>query len=353
VWSPGSPGSPGRRCCPVGDPARGVGDGRRVGGGPSAEGGRAVDRRRRLELALGGLWLLDGALQFQPYMFTRAFMNGILGMANMGLPGTLSNADYHVAILLTSHFVLWNAVFASLQVGIGVGLIWGRGRVADLARGVSIAWALGVWIIGEGVGGVFMGGTSLLTGAPGAALVYAVVAVVIWPPRIRVGLGRVAWVAVWVSGALLEMGSINHAPGVPGAQIADGAFGEPGLVGAFDRAVGHALAGEGGAFAAVLGAVAVFAGLGVLRGSTRKAALISAMAVAVFVGLAGQDLGGVLTGQGTDPGSAPLLILMAAVLWPSGLAIPPPRRVDNPRPVATGLALRSAALGAPLTVGSE
>jgi hypothetical protein len=29
--------------------------------------------RRRLQLTLGVLWLLDAALQYQPYMFSRAF----------------------------------------------------------------------------------------------------------------------------------------------------------------------------------------------------------------------------------------------------------------------------------------
>jgi hypothetical protein len=38
---------------------------------------------------------------------------------------------------------------------------------------------------------------------------------------------------------------------------------------------------------------------------------------AAFVGLVGQDLGGAFTGQGTDPGSAPLLILMAVAMWPA------------------------------------
>ena len=146
-------------------------------------------RRRQVEVALGVLWLLDGALQFQPHMFTREFMEGILGMANMGLPGPIARADFEVARLLTTGYSVWNAAFASLQVAIGAGLIWGRGRTVGWARGLSIVWALGVWTIGEGIGGMFMGGTSLLTGAPGAALLYAIVAVVIWPPRIRAGAG--------------------------------------------------------------------------------------------------------------------------------------------------------------------
>jgi hypothetical protein len=277
---------------------------------------RTGERRRQVEVALGVLWLLDGALQFQPYMFSRAFMAGILGMANMGLPGPLSTADFHVAEVLSRGNVVWNAIFATLQVAIGVGLIWGRGRSVTWARGVSVIWALGVWTIGEGVGALFMGGTSLLSGAPGAALLYAVIAVVIWPPRIRAGAGRVAWAVVWVGSALLELQGTNHAASVPGAQIANGANGEPGLVAAFDRAVGHALAGQGGAVAAALGLVAVFVGLGVLFDRTRTAALVTGIGVALFVGLSAQNLGGILTGQGTDPGVGPLLILLAVTLWP-------------------------------------
>ena len=46
--------------------------------------------RRHLEIALGALWFVDGLLQLQPFMFTREFYNGVLGMANMGLPGPVA-----------------------------------------------------------------------------------------------------------------------------------------------------------------------------------------------------------------------------------------------------------------------
>src|SRR5450432_311540 len=114
--------------------------------------------RRGLEITLGGLWLLDGLLQFQPYMFTHAFFDNMLGMANMGLPAPVSTGIYKVTTLLTGQPVLWNALFATLQVALGAGLIWGR--TAWLARPASAAWALGVWALGEGVGALFMPGTS-------------------------------------------------------------------------------------------------------------------------------------------------------------------------------------------------
>lgn len=290
-------------------------------------------RRRRIEVVLGLLWLLDGGLQFQPYMFTKAFMGGVLGMANMGLPRTLADADYHLAGLLAAHPAPWNAVFATAQVAIGVGLLVGRGRSTDVARGASVLWAVAVWLLGEGAGGMFMGGISLLTGAPGAALLYAVVAATIWPPRFREGLARAAWAAVWAGSGLLELVAVNHAASVPGAQITDGSFGEPGALAALNRSIGHALAGDGRLFATTLLVAAVAIGAGVLWEPTRRPAVIAGAAVAVFVAVLGQDLGQVFTGHGTDPGTGPLLALMAFSLWPARTGQPAPA----PTPVATNV----------------
>ena len=233
---------------------------------------------------------------------------------------TLARADFQVARLLTTGYSVWNAAFASLQVAIGAGLIWGRGRTVGWARGISIVWALGVWTIGEGIGGLFMGGTSLLTGAPGRG------------PSLRhrgrgdlaalaSGRGRVGphgWWCGWGrrcwSGRRPTTPPACRPPRSPMAASVnrDRSAG-------LDRAVGHVLVGQGAAFAAVLGVVAVLVGLGVLWERTRRGALVTGMVVAAFVGLAGQDLGQVLTGQGTDPGTGPLLILLAVTLWPASV----------------------------------
>ena len=79
------------------------------------------------------------------------------------------------------------------------------------------AWSIGVWFLGEGLGGVTGGTATFLSGAPGAAALYAVLALAAWPTldspsRTRVeGLfapGRtddgiaswfaVAWATTWV-----------------------------------------------------------------------------------------------------------------------------------------------------------
>jgi hypothetical protein len=78
----------------------------------------------------------------------------------------------------------------------------------------------------------------------------------------------------------------------------------------------HALAGQGAAFAVAAAVAQLAIGLAVLRPRWRRAALGAGIALAVTYGLFGQDLGGLLTGRATDPGTAPLLVLLALALWP-------------------------------------
>ncbi|MGW0131448.1 hypothetical protein [Streptomyces sp. NPDC003299] len=221
-----------------------------------------------MEITLGALWLVDGALQFQLSMFTRGFFVDMLGMANMGLPGPVSTVEYDLTSMLAAHPALWDALFAALQVALGAGLLWRR--TARAALGLSILWALSVWIVGEGVGGLFMGGTNLLTGAPGAALLYALIAVTIWPRR--------------ASGGALG-GPVSTGGGVPGAPVSTHG-GVPGASasGGVGACAGWSVADEG-----------------VLGGALARA---------------GQDLGGLLTGHATDPGTGPVLALFAVTLWP-------------------------------------
>ncbi|MGW2724425.1 hypothetical protein [Streptomyces sp. NPDC001492] len=279
--------------------------------------------RRGVEIALGVLWLLDGALQFQPSMFTRGFFVDTLGMANMGLPGPVATVEYDLTSMLAAHPALWNALFASLQVALGVGLLWRR--TARPALALSVLWALGVWTVGEGFGGLFMGGTDLLTGAPGAALLYALVALTLWPrtgpagPSIADGgvLGGVAarwaWLVLWLGMAALELEPAAH---VPAAQLSHTGEDEPAVIAAVNHTVGGLVSGWEGMFVLVLGLLQVAVGVGVLAPRTRRAALSAGIALAVAAGLLGQDLGGLLTGHATDPGTGPPLLLFALTLWP-------------------------------------
>src|SRR5207248_11248168 len=46
--------------------------------------------RRDLQVALGLLWLLDAALQAQPFMFTRGFATQVIAHGGQGQPGVVS-----------------------------------------------------------------------------------------------------------------------------------------------------------------------------------------------------------------------------------------------------------------------
>ena len=146
----------------------------------------APDARRRLQLALGALWLLDAILQYQPVMFTRAFSQMLAATAE-GNPAFVSQPILWDAHLVGQHLVLLNTAFATIQLLVGLGIAW-RPTVR-LALGASIVWALGVWWFGEGLGGVLTGTASPLSGAPVPAILYALLAVLLWP-RDRGGTAR-------------------------------------------------------------------------------------------------------------------------------------------------------------------
>ena len=54
-----------------------------------AAGIAALEARRKLQLALGVIWVLDGILQFQPAMFTKTFPDMLAGSAH-GNPGVVA-----------------------------------------------------------------------------------------------------------------------------------------------------------------------------------------------------------------------------------------------------------------------
>lgn len=81
---------------------------------------------RRCQIALGLLWLIDGALQFQPYMFGKSFVTGVLLPSAAGQPNFIGTPITWLAHLVEPHVVLFNAFAAGLEVLIGVGLLYRR-----------------------------------------------------------------------------------------------------------------------------------------------------------------------------------------------------------------------------------
>ena len=150
----------------------------RPGADAARAGEQVLDPRRKLQLALAVSWLLDGVLQYQPSMFSHGFPK-ILEGASSGNPAVIASPINWSATLLAHHLVALNAIFATIQLALGLGIAW-RPTV-KLALGASVLWALAVWWLGEGFGGILAGSASPIDGAPGAVILYALLAVLLWP----------------------------------------------------------------------------------------------------------------------------------------------------------------------------
>lgn len=295
---------------------------------PSARGDRHARARRALTIGLGVLWLLDAALQYQPFMFTTGFPNTITRPTGDGSPAWVRAPVDWAASLMASHVVLLNAVFASVQLAIAVGLLWRRTARAALAA--SIGWAVLVWWLGEGLGGLFAGPVSPLMGLPGAVIVYAVLAVIAWPPRApRVGrslaessvLGRsgarALWLVFWALFVFETLRPADRAPNGLADAVSGMSDGEPHWIGHLDAAAGRLLAGHGVEASVALAVLfAVIAVAVLLPATAARGALVLAVVLAGLIWVIGENFGGLFTGQGTDPNSGPLLALLAVAYWP-------------------------------------
>lgn len=269
--------------------------------------------RRHLQLSLAVLWLLDGVLQCQPSMFTSRFAAMTLAPASHGLTTAVA-APLHLAVdLVSSHPALANTAFALTQILLGLGLLVRRSSRVALAA--SIVWATMVWTLGEGFGGIFTGAT-LLNGAPGAALLYVVIALLAWPSDARASdapppaWSLPAWCALWLGGAALQLVNGNNSAMSFTMALRSSASSAPQWISAIDR---H-LAGVRfpGWSAAVVVALEVLVALWALvPGWTRKLSLGIGAVVALTSWLLFEGLGDLTSGQSTDPNSGPLIVLLA------------------------------------------
>lgn len=281
--------------------------------------------RRQVQIMLGVLWLFDGALQLQPYMYRQAFVTSTLAPNAAGQPGPLGASITWAAGVVSHHLVVANTAFATVQILIGVGLLVPLTVRPALAG--SLVWGLAVWWVGEGFGLLFTGHASPLTGAPGAVLLYVVIAVLVWPTRTDDRLvdvdpaplgelgGRAAWGLLWSGAAVLWLLPANRAPGSVNDALTGAATGEPAWLSGAIRNVARAADGHGTMIAVVLAVVSAAIGWGVF--TARPVPFLAAGALlSVAFWIFGQAFGAILTGQGTDPNTGPLFVLLALSVLP-------------------------------------
>lgn len=291
-------------------------------------GGLGRPSLRSVQIVLGLIWLLDGVLQFQPFMFSKALLTQVITPVSVGQPAGVKSSIVWSVHMMGHHLVLYNAIFATIQVLIGLGLL--VRRTVRPALAVSFVWALGVWWFGEGLGQVLTGTASPLTGAPGAVLLYGFIGILVWPvdsgqPRMTHKgrgaesaapwaplVGKVLWVGLWILSAVLWLAPANRSAGAIHDQIQSAQYG---WLGGAQHAVAVGANGQGAGIAIGLAVLSVCIGLGVFLPGTNRIALAVGALLSLGYWAFGQGFGQFTTGRATDVNAGLLFCLLALRLW--------------------------------------
>jgi hypothetical protein len=306
---------------PVMQPLRREGAGR----DPCSSADSVFLTRRRLRRVLGLLWLLDGALQLQSFMFTEGFARDVIAPAGNGQPSFVAGPVHWNAVQIGLHPALSDSAFAGIQLVLGLSLLFRR--KARVALVCSMMWAGGIWYFGEGLGGLAGGHVTALLGAPGAACLSVVLALAAWPSSVDSpernafvrserppGWTRRVWAVLWVGYAVLNLLPANISPSTLGSQLNANATTVPSWLGAFDRWLARDVHAVGAGATVMLVTIELAVGLLVLGdGRLKTPAIWTGVGLAALYWAAGQSFGQLFSGQATDPSTGPLLILLGLV----------------------------------------
>ncbi len=297
------------------------------GSPPRATEGQPILSDTFLRLLIGGLWFLDGLLQLQPGMFTMDMVNGIMYSTLGGQPAPIAASLKWIILFTSEHLIVVNLSIALIQLAIGLCLL--SGRFVKPAIIVSILWAVAVWYAGEGLSLLLTGQASVLTGAPGAVILYPLIALAFYPHTTTNGerkplLSRL-WLrrilaAFWAFAALLQLqpywwqsGQISQTAGSmlsPGTL--SGVIVDPTLQWFAQASVNSEVALN---ILLIVVFLALAIGIFFSKEEHLRPWLIASMLVCLFIWWFAEALGMVLTGMGTDVNTGPLLIIMALASW--------------------------------------
>jgi hypothetical protein len=306
--------------------------------------------KRGLQITLGLFWLLDGVLQLQHQMFSSNFANQVISPSASGQPLLISGPIHFGVHLILMHPAVYDSFFAIIQLLIA-GAILNRKTVKFGLIG-SILWGVAVWFGGEGMAGILSGHTTLVIGAPGAAIIYALIALAIMPSKKRNNYPAYwlafVWSAIWIGGAIFQLLPGQDSVAYLKTTILSMSYGTPGWLFTIDNQVVRFLSliskqplhiathttetiymmgmqmkasqvyissSKGYWFILLLALIELFVGVGVfLKGRTRKIVVIFGMVLSLIFWIIGQNLGNYYTGLATDPNTGPILILLGLII---------------------------------------
>lgn len=295
--------------------------------------------RKTLQRILGFLWLMDGLLQLQPLMFTGNMINSIMRPMLNGQPGFIEPSLQFIVNQTSEHLALVNVVIAVVQICLGLGFLLLSGRwVKDLVI-ASIVWSLIVWYGGEGMSMLLTGQASILSGAPGAVLLYPLLGFAVYPrrksdPAVQSGKVNVhydglltraslRWIlsGFWFFAALLQLqpywwqaGRISQSIGaVIGQGGLDTVLVDPVLQQLTNITAPIEIPLN---IALIVLFLTLGTGIAVARREQLRAFLIASIVVSVVIWYCSEAFGMILTGMATDFNSGLLVVVMALACWP-------------------------------------
>jgi hypothetical protein len=263
-------------------------------------------------------------------MFTTNMINSVLLPTLGDQPAPIAASLHFIITMITQHLVFFNLLIAIVQAEIGIFLIaglWIRGTVI-----LSIIWALIVWYGGEGMNMLLTGQASILTGAPGAVLLYPLVGLLIYPRKATSGQSegqglisrehfRWIFAGFWIFAALLQLQPFWWQPGQISGVISDMTN-----LGGINSLLVDPLLIPLARLTTPLevplncALIVIFLGLGVglalARPGQMRPLLIASVVLSVLIWWGAQAFGMLFTGMATDFNSGLLILLMTLACWP-------------------------------------
>jgi hypothetical protein len=294
--------------------------------------------RKTLQRIIGVLWLIDGLLQLQPQMFTMNMVNGIMKPMLQGQPGIFEPSLQFIVNQTTLHLTAVNLLIAIVQILLGLGFLFLSGDWVKWLVLASIVWAFIVWYGGEGMNMLLTGTASILTGAPGAVLLYPLLGLAVYPRNqsttstgatrkasddglISRRLLRYILAGFWCFAALLQLqpywwqdGQISQAVG---AMVGQGGLNAV-LVDPVLTQISNATANIETSLniALIIVFLAIGIGLAVVKDEHVRPFLIASIIVSGLFWYFSQAFGMILTGMATDFNSGLLVVVIALACWP-------------------------------------
>ncbi|HEU5377572.1 MAG TPA: hypothetical protein VFV38_19285 [Ktedonobacteraceae bacterium] len=290
--------------------------------------------QKLLRRILGVLWLIDAIFQVQPQMFTSNMIDNVLLPTLSSQPGPVAASLHMIVLTISSHLLFFNLLIAIVQAEIGLFLLagfWVRGTVI-----LSIVWSLIVWYGGEGMNMLLTGQASILTGAPGAVLLYPLLGLLIYPRKAAGAKSDTdngassllpqkhfykVLAGFWIFAGLLQLQPYWWQPG----QISQ-SIGDMVAMGGFDSVLVDPVLHPISVLAVNLEIplniilILLFLGLGIgllmNRSHWLRPLLITSLLLSFLIWWIAQGFGAIFTGMATDFNSGLLLMLMTLVSWP-------------------------------------